>query len=125
MDTRLAIADNVVDGRLAPNTLAVRAGRRQVTASIVTATALATELGNSKGFFAHLKNLQPWTPRTLPMLKKLDGTVAQSPKDIAARWVSHFSLELGGVASLFAALSSIAPAGAAMLLSASLPPAAP
>ena len=42
------------------------------------------------------------------MLKKLVGNCARSPLEIAPRWVEHFSLELGGVASRFAALSPLA-----------------
>ena len=54
--------------------------------------------------YAQLRKLQPWKPHPLPMLKLLDGTYAQSPQAIAARWAEQLALELGSVASSFVEL---------------------
>ena len=63
MDTRLAIADRVVDGSLVPTkALVVLADRRQTTVSAVTVAAQAAEIGDSKEFYASCGNLSLGSP---------------------------------------------------------------
>ena len=64
-----------------------------------------------KAVYANLWALQPWKARPWPMLKRLDGSFARTPAEIAGRWIEHFSLELGGAPSSFDAL--MAPKGVA------------
>ena len=99
MDSRIAYMDYCVDWLLARKSVLVRADRRHRTAIVVATVAYAAANNDTKGFYAGLRALQPWKSRPLPVLKKLDGSFAQSFAEIAARWIEHFSLELGGVPS--------------------------
>jgi hypothetical protein len=77
-------------------------GWRTFVRLLATEAAAVARSGEMRIFYVKIDALKPAKKRALPMLKRLDGSMAQTPEAIAARWVEHYADELAGVDTSFA-----------------------
>ena len=107
LDHHMAMLHRVTNQCLRIKDKSVRDDSRALVVSHITAAASAAGHGRMKDVYANLRRLQPWAARPLPMLKLADGSFAQSPQAIAARWLAHFSGILGGGGLALLPLTSV------------------
>ena len=102
MDRRLALADQEVD-----RCLLARCKKESGMTSDPLYVLLSLKLrrppsvATSRCSTYKMRALRPRNARPPPMLRKLDGKLADTPDAVAQRWIEHFSGDLAGSVTSF------------------------
>ena len=92
----LARAVQHADKLLASARAAARADKHSFVNGVVNSAAKAAEAGSIKGLYAAVRQLKRKPQRTPQLIQLEDGSLAQSPEQVAKRWQRYFADQMSG-----------------------------